>query len=339
MPQIAEKDTPMSKQSEEKESYLCTCCGHSYTKLSGNFIPTGLPLFAAIEYYPVCRKCTDLFFTELTGYYSGSEEKAVETICMMYGLYYNESPLTASQKSQNRLSLIRNYINKINLKPWKGRTWFDTLKERAGKEKLQFLENLPETDDAQKTALHTAKFFGTGFSDEDYHFLLDQYEDWTTRNECKTKAQEEVFKRLCFKQLEILKATRNGDNTKDLDKTYQDLLDTANLKPKQTNTDPLSEERTFGQLIGIWENEKPIPEPSPEFADIDGIARYISIYFLGHLAKMTGIKNQYSRMYEEEMKKYTVQKPQYEEDSEALFDAVFGIHSEEEGGSHHDDTH
>jgi hypothetical protein len=158
--------------------------------------------------------------------------------------------------------------------------------------------------------------------------LQEQYDDWTTRHECKTKAQEEVFKRICFKQLEILKATRNGENTKDLDYTYQQLLDTANLKPKQTNMDALAEDRTFGQLIRIWENEKPIPEPDEEFRDVDGIGRYISVFFLGHLAKMVGIKNKFSRMYEEEMGKYTVTKPEYEEDTEALFDAIFGGHLE-----------
>ena len=37
-----------------------------------------------------------------------------------------------------------------------------------------------------------------------------------------------------------------------------------------------------------------------------------------------GLKNRYSKLYEEEMKKYSVTKPEYEDDDEALFDAVFG---------------
>jgi hypothetical protein len=39
---------------------------------------------------------------------------------------------------------------------------------------------------------------------------------------------------------------------------------------------------------------------------------------------MIGIKNNYARMYEEEIAKYRVEKPQYQGDDEALFDAVFG---------------
>ena len=41
---------------------------------------------------------------------------------------------------------------------------------------------------------------------------------------------------------------------------------------------------------------------------------------------MMGMKNGLSRLYDKYMKKYTVTKPEYEEDddSEALFDAIFG---------------
>lgn len=310
------------------EPCRCACCQELFPKYTGSFTPTNFPLFSSTGYYPVCKKCTDNLFLELTDFFEGSEEKAIEAICMMYGLYFHESPLAASLKSSVHRSRIHTYTSKLNQKLLSGKSWLDTLKERAEKENSHIIQTLTDAGESKTVKLCTVKFFGTGFSDDDYIFLQDQYDDWTTRNECKTKAQEEVFKRLCFKQLEILKATRNGDNTKDLDKTYQDLLDTANLKPKQTNMDALSEDRTFGQLISLWENEAPIPEPSPEFEDVDGIGRYISVYFLGHLAKMVGVKNRFSRMYEEELQKYTVQKPEYEEDSEALFDAVFGAHLE-----------
>ena len=107
-------------------------------------------------------------------------------------------------------------------------------------------------------------------------------------------------------------------------KTFQDLLGSANLKPAQNNDNTLSDTNTFGTLIKKWEDEKPIPEPDAEWRDVDGIIRYISIYFLGHLCKMMHIKNSYSKMYEEEMAKYKVEKPEYEDDDEALFDSVFG---------------
>ena len=75
---------------------------------------------------------------------------------------------------------------------------------------------------------------------------------------------------------------------------------------------------TFGTLIKKWENEEPIPEPDPEWADVDGIGKYIRIWFLGHLCKMLGIENEFSKEYEAEMAKFRVELPEdvFEDDAE-----------------------
>jgi len=39
---------------------------------------------------------------------------------------------------------------------------------------------------------------------------------------------------------------------------------------------------------------------------------------------MLNINNSYSQQYEEEIARYTVERPQYEEDSEMSFDDIFG---------------
>ena len=57
----------------------------------------------------------------------------------------------------------------------------------------------------------------------------------------------------------------------------------------------------------------------------DGIVRYISTWFLGHLCKMLHIKNSYSRMYEDAIEKLRVDRPELdEEDDEDLFNDIFG---------------
>ena len=134
------------------------------------------------------------------------------------------------------------------------------------------------------------------------------------------------------KQLDLLKAQQQGRDTKELDKTFQDLLGSANLKPNQNRKDTLSDAQTFGQLIAKWEDEKPIPECEEEFKDIDKIGLYLDVFFKGHLAKMLNLKNPLSHIYEKFMKKYTVEKPDYdtEENSEALFDVIFGTSSKED---------
>ena len=322
------KNTEFQKVKYSKEDqpnfYKCPCCATSYVKLDDNFPASQSELYAGWNYHlPICKKCLDKMFEHYTEVYGKDEDAAIRRICEKYDIYYNVSLLNASRKITKNRSRIHTYISKANLVQYKGKTYDTTLDEER---KEGVIETLDDVRDSKKAKLKTVKFFGTGFSDDDYQYLQDQYNDWTSRCECKTKAQEEVFKRICFKQLEILKANREGRDTKDLDKTFQDYLDTANLKPKQNNMDALSDAQTFGTLLAKWENERPLPEIDEDLQDVDKIGQYIDVFFRGHLAKMMGLKNGLSNLYTKYMKKYTVEKPEYEgdEDNEALFDAIFG---------------
>ena len=222
------------------------------------------------------------------------------------------------------ISAMGAYMKMIQLSQHKGKSYDNTISDE---EKEDFVANISnDISDDIDVDEDTMNFFGNGFRDEDYKFLKREYDDWIARHECKTKAQEEVFKRLCFKQLEILKATQRGEDTKDLDATFQKLLETAKLQPKQNAGDTTADNQTFGTLIDKWENTRPLPEIDEELKDVDKIALYINIFFKGHLAKMMGLKNGLSNLYNKFMKKYTVEKPEYDNDenSDALFDAIFG---------------
>ena len=174
------------------------------------------------------------------------------------------------------------------------------------------------------------KRFGKDYSLQDLYYLETQYEDWVQRYACESKAQEILFQRISFTQLAIDKAQKAGKDTEKLDKTLQDLMSSNSIKPNQSNANALTESKTFGQLIQKWEDEyeggRPIPEPEEDFKDPDKIGLYIDVFFKGHLAKMMGLKNAFSTLYDKFMNKYTVTKPQYNEDadSEELFDQIFG---------------
>ena len=88
----------------------------------------------------------------------------------------------------------------------------------------------------------------------------------------------------------------------------------------------MSDTASFGSLIRKWEDEKPIPEAKPEWKDVDGIRRYISVYFYGHLSKMFGFRNDWAKLYDEEIAKYTVKKPQMDTEDENLvsYEDIFG---------------
>jgi len=314
---------------EERTEFYCTCCGKKYTKQKGNFPFSNSPLFAGNgSYATICKTCLDKYFYTLTDFYSGNEEKAVERCCEIFDWYYADDILAACRKISSDRSRIGAYPSKAQLPHFKkrGTTYLDTIKERASAN-INDAEDLMDNQEGLadlKVRKRTISMFGMGYSMEQYKFLQEQYDDWTARCEAKTKAQEELFKNLCIAQLNIQIAQQTGGKVKDAMDTFQSLLGSANLKPVQNNDNALADSQSFGTLIKKFEEEKPIPEPDPEWEDVDGIVKYITVYFLGHLCKMIGIKNNYARMYDEEMAKYKVEKPQYEGDDEALFDSVFG---------------
>ncbi len=176
------------------------------------------------------------------------------------------------------------------------------------------------------------KRFGAQYCNEDLLFLENEYQDWITRYPCDNKAQEILFQRLCCIELNISKSQKAGKSTKDLDDALQTIMGSLNIKPSQKTANALTENLTFGQLIEKWENEKPIPEPDEEFREIDKIGAYIDVFFKGHLSKMMGLKNAFSSLYDRFMAKYTVTKPEYDEDTdtETLFDQIFGSQIDKE---------
>lgn len=318
----------------------CLCCNKEFN--SNEFYDSDSELHGAIGKIPYCRACIDEFYQRYlkkyeTLEYQNPERKAIERLCMGLDIYYKDKIFDAAVKSfetKPDATLFALYLKQVKLYQYRNKNYDTTIHEKykAMKDSDSVMSVYTKHDVKQSEEIKTAmKFFGSGFLNDDYLYLLEQYQDWTTRHECQTKAQEEVFKRICFKQLEILKATRRGDDTKDLDTTFQKLLETAKLQPKQNSNETVSDAQTFGTLIDKWENTRPIPEIDEDLRDVDKIGLHLDVFFKGHLAKMMGLKNGLSNLYTKFMKKYTVEKPEYDsdEDSEVIFDAIFGSNNED----------
>lgn len=323
-----------------KNKCVCFYCGKEY--VDTNYYKSNSKFYGNIGKVPYCKQCIEKFYQYYFDKYTNEgcltpEKNAVKRLCAAFDIYFKEDAYNAAiesaKKREMNITPMGAYMKMIQLSQYKGKSYDNTVSDE---EKESFSASISTVVSGSRNVDEaTMKFFGVGFSDDDYEFLKEQYDDWVARHECKTKAQEEVFKRICFKQLEILRATRRGEDTKNLDATFQNYLDTAKLQPKQNSGDTTADNQTFGTLIDKWENERPLPEIDEELKDVDKIALYVDIFFRGHLSKMMGLKNGLSNLYNKFMKRYTVEKPEYsdEENSEVLFDAIFGNQSsDDEGG-------
>lgn len=312
-------DSRPKSSSDKRTEYYCSRCGRAYPQQRGNFSYSQSSLYDGNNHYlTICTTCVD----ELYDHYEKtlkSEQAAMRRICSKLDIYYKPELFMSMRQPNEDMSRIGQYVSMLGLRQYKGKTYDTTLDE----------EHVEDPETKSVVRQKTKKFFGEGFDDSDYLFLEAQYDDWITRYECQTKGQEELFKNLSFAQLNIVKAQRDGKKVKEAMDAFQQLMRTANITPAQRNDNALADQNTFGTLIRKWENDRPIAEPLPEWKDVDGIVKLITVYFLGHLCKMMGIDNRYSYMYEQEMEKYRVERPEYEEDDEALFDSVFGGHTNE----------
>lgn len=323
----------------QKMKYTCLYCGNEYTDAS--YYNSHSKFYSNTGKIPYCKQCIERFYQYYFEKYTNDgcltpERKAVKRLCMILDVYFREDVFNSSMKKVKdgvmNVSLISQYMKIIQLYQYSRNK--ETYENTISQEERDGLISIPVTNisDSRKVDEETIRFFGAGFNDNDYEFLKREYEDWIARHECKTKAQEEVFKRLCFKQLEILKATQKGEDTKDLDATFQKLLETAKLQPKQNAGDTTADNQTFGTLIDKWENTRPLPEIDEELKDVDKIGYYVDTFFKGHTCKMLNVKNAFSNLYSSMMKKFTVNKPEYnldedDYDSELNFDTIFGDQS------------
>lgn len=285
----------------------------------------------ASDRFPICKRCLLKMVeqrkkdTDEPNETKESVQKVLQFMDKIYDdEYYNGCVAAVGNGvgEKRKYSAFANYMTAIQSLPqFQNKTWKDSKfgDEIPGQDEDEINENSQLVKRARKR-------FGRDYSTSDLYFLETEYEDWTSRYECQTKAQEEIFERLAWKKLEIKNATKAGQATKDLDKTYQELLSTANITPKQAGMDTFADAQTLGTLIQKWEETRPLPEIDPELEDVDKIGVYIDAFFRGHTSKMLGIKNAFSNIYERVMAKYTVKPPTYEdeEDSEDIFNKVFG---------------
>lgn len=339
-PKKEEQEKTVKKDKRtKKDKYTCFYCGNEFVET--NFYKSNSVLYENIGKIPYCKQCIEKLYQYYYNRYTNEgclnpKKKAVQRVCMAFDIYYKEdvynSAIQRVSESDNDISPMGQYMRVIQLSQYNKRkeTYENTIAE--AEREIFAMASISDFSDEITVDQETIDFFGKGFSDDDYRYLKREYEDWTTRHVCETKAQEEVFKRICFKQLEILKATRLGEDTKNLDDTFQKLLDTAKLQPKQNSGDAMSDAQTFGTLIDKWETTRPIPEVEEELKDVDKIGLLTHVFYTGHIAKVLNLPSSLTALYDKFMKKYTVERQECSSDSdnEALFNSIFGKKSIDE---------
>lgn len=298
---------------EKSGGYYCTCCPNKYRVQPQYFYKSFSPLYAHNGgYLPVCRECCQNLYRHYLAVL-GSSKEAAKRLCMKLDIYWDEVVFDSLCKDIDPADAFTKYMSGVNTQMRKNKTYDTTLDS--------VVAITPETTSAsvgQKDRLE----WGMAWEDEEIGYLKAQYNRWAQDYAIESRAQEVLVRDMCIMELQRDKAIRANDTAsyQKLTEQYQKTLDRAELSPAKQREKVSAREKPLGVIIKEMEDEAPIPEPAPEFRDVDGVMRFITVYCIGHLLKMLGVKHRYAQMYEDEMNKYRVS-PE-EKDSEDVYERL-----------------
>lgn len=279
----------IKQDEEDTRTYYCSCCGKMYVRQVGNFSPSKSPIFAGNNgHVTVCRTCTDKYFIQLTDFFSGNEEKAIERICSIYDWYYDESAVIATSRRKTNTSRISVYPSKLNLAQTAnlGDTYLDYIASKFSNE-IDSFEKLDELNQTEKTSLseRTVKRWGLGYTPEEYDFLNLHYKTLKEKIPTADVVVDTLVKDLCVikvQQMRMLQA-QDVDKYSKLTDLYQKTLLTANMKPVSTK-DVANNAQMDG--IGLWTKEIEKYTPAEFFKDksiykdYDGLGEYFKRFIV-----------------------------------------------------------
>lgn len=324
---------------------ICSRCGTAFGRRKGSFPVCYGQLYKGTGYLHICKNCVEKMYQTYLSECNNAAD-AARQMCRKLDLFWSPSTFEAVLKTSTARSVFSSYLTKLNTATFAGKSYDDSLSNEGmlwvfGPQKSQSPANLApadkdENDSEQVVTQHmieinddVIEFWGPGYTPSMYSELEQRYKYWMARlpdGVEVTVGLEGLLRQICSLEIDINKARAAGASTDKLVASLNTLIGSAMLKPTQSSDSGESsmEKTPFGVWIKRWEDNKPIPEPDPQFKDVDGVVRYIEVWFKGHLSKMLGLRNSYSKMYEEEMEKYRLELPEYEdEDSETLFNDIF----------------
>lgn len=320
---------------DQSDSIQCTMCGKvalNKQSRTTKFLRSNSIMHRGVGgFLPVCKVCVEQMFLAYARAL-GDRKAAARRMCMKLDLYWNEETwdnyeLKQLEKTNNPLK-FGGYVNIVTMFHYRGYTFDATLDEEEAFRDAQMLlgvmgEEMGEDSDVTPEQI---RLWGAGFDALFYTELDQKYAYWTEDIDTDTmdKATETLIRQICMQEVILSRDAAAGKSTEKTARLIDSLLGSLNLKPVQKEknkpapeTEELGEatEKTpFGEWIRQIEEDRPIPEPTDEFKDVDKLKEYIETWFVGGLCNMLHIPNAYSDLFDEAMEKYTVEKPEYRED-------------------------
>ena len=317
---------------------ICGRCGTAYGRRKGNFAVSYAKSHRGIGYLPICKNCLeDLFNTYLAQ--CEDTKKVVRQMCRKLDLYWSEHVYEMSINKSATRTVMTTYLAKLNTNTYAGRSYDDTLSEEgilwsfdktdSITEPIQ-TDIVEECDDEEDVSEETKLFWGAGYTPSMYRQLDERLAYWKSglpEDIDSDIGAEAIIKQICFLVIDINRERAKGKNIDKLVSAFNTLIGSLNLKPSQKKED--LDSSITNTPLGVWlyryENERPLPKVEDENA-----IRKTVFTWMGHVCKMLGKKNAYVKLYEDEINRLRVERPEFEDDDDEEF--MMDLITSEDGG-------
>lgn len=279
---------------------VCTACGEEKAPNTGFYLSRSKLYKFNDGRMPICKECLSKLFKELQAKYS-DEVKALYHLCMLFDIYFDKD-LVAKSSNMEKFSsddnLLKSYMKNVNsLNQYKFKDSMSSdcivlddnlIKEEKENIEEDIYEEREMTPELKKLCL---KRWGSGYSDEDYLYLEDNYAEFYEAYAHDTPAERMLLMNITKTLLEGEKSRKSGDKKgyENMLKLVSSMLTDAAIKPSQKKTMGDEVGECFGVFIENLEKNEPVNEAIDEFADVDNIGKLIDRQFVKNFAKVFGL--------------------------------------------------
>ena len=315
----------------------CYKCGAEYSRRKGYFPVSYALQHKGVGYIPICKECIDNMYNAYLSQCNDAK-MAVRQMCRKLDLFWSENVYEIVSRKSTTRSMMTQYIAKINSVSFAGKSYDDTLSVEGtlwdfapnGKADFDVRKNndtkeLEVSEDERDIEIpeDVINFWGSGYSPSMYLELEQRRAYYMSRmpsNGDIDIGSEALIRQICNLEVNIAKDSAAGKSIDKSVNALNSLLGSLNIKPAQRKNEDMDAEMSNTPL-GVWlykyENKRPLPDIDDKLKDVNHIKKYVFTW-LGHLCKMLNIKNGYTKMYEEEVKRLRVDKPEFDGDDEDL---------------------
>lgn len=314
---------------------ICSMCGLAYSKWRGNFPVCNAGLYKGSGHLPYCKKCVDRIYKNYLKECS-DPKNAIRQTCRKLDLFWSDKAYLFVEKKDAPPKLMQLYITRINTAAYAGKSYDDTLIDEdnlwnfkleppVDNEMIAMAEKIIDEKNKEDEDIEVPEdvtvFWGSGYQPYMYAELEQRRKYWMASfpQDIELDATTEAtIRQICSMELDINKARAAGKNVDKSVATLNTLISALNTAQGKYNDAGLAD-TPLGVWIHKYEYDRPLPKIDDDLKDTNKILKYVFIW-LGHVCKMLAKKNGFARLYEKEIQRLRVERPEFsDEDDEEMF--------------------